>query len=89
MAPTWGERDQVTAVFEAPLTVAVNCMGGDVVVRLALDGFRARETVGLRVTVTLAVLAVSATLVAVTVTVCWERTLEGAVYNPDAEMEPI
>jgi hypothetical protein len=45
--------------------------------------------IGLKVTVADAVLVVSATLVAVTVTVCWLATAGGAVYRPELPMVPV
>jgi hypothetical protein len=88
--PTFGEMDQVTAVLEVPVTVAANCWGGDAGVKLTLAGATDTDTVadGTSVTVAAAVLLVSATLVAVTATVCWEVMLAGAVYMPDEETEP-
>ena len=80
--PTDGLIDQVTAVFELPATVAVNrvlCAG----VRVALSGLMLMLTMlGSSCTVTLPRLEGSATLVAVTVTVCAALMTEGAVYNP-------
>jgi hypothetical protein len=57
-------------VFEAPVTVAVNCCGAEEEVMLTLDGASDTVTVGFKVTVAEALLVASATLVAVTVTVC-------------------
>ena len=47
------------------------------------------ETGGISVTTADADLVVSAWLVAVTVTVCWEATFVGAVYNPALETDPV
>ena len=58
-------------MFEAPVTVAVNCCGAEAEVIATLDG--ATDTVtamGFRVTLAEALLVASAALVAVTVTVC-------------------
>ena len=76
--PTAGLSDQVTAVFEVPATLAVNiwvCEG----VSVTLPGVNATLTGGASVTLALADLVESATLVAVTVTVWAEAMLDGAV----------
>lgn len=44
---------------------------------------------GLRLTVAEPLVVVSATLVAVTVTVCWLAIVEGAVYRPELPMVPV
>lgn len=44
---------------------------------------------GLRVIVAEPLFVVSAALVAVTVTVCWVATVEGAVYRPELSMVPV
>jgi hypothetical protein len=78
---------QVTAVFELPVTVAVNCCVL-LVCRLAELGLIVIDTTGgVAVTVTAAeaALVVSAALVAVTVNV---PAVAGAVYNPLAVMVP-
>ena len=84
--------DQVTAVFVDPLTEAVNCCvcaGASVDVPGETETDTGTETDGFTVTVALDFLVVSATLVAVTVTV-WELlTLEGAVYKPLLEIVPV
>jgi hypothetical protein len=72
----------VTAVFEVPLTVGVNVALWPPVSD-ALVGDRVRFTVsggagGCNITETDAVLVGSATLVAVTVTVCWLAMVDGA-----------
>src|ERR1700674_4807971 len=71
----------VTAEFDVFVTVAVNCRVCDGM-SVAEVGATLTATGGLRVTVADAVLLVSAVLVAVTVTVCRELTVVGAVYNP-------
>jgi len=77
----------VTAVLVVPATVAVNvwlCDG----CKETEEGVRETVTGGARVTLALAVLEVSAALVAVTVTV-WELVIEaGAVYRPAVVMLP-
>jgi hypothetical protein len=76
-APTEGDTDHVTAVLLDPVTVPVNCC-----VCPALNVADVGETVivtGVSVTVALAFFVASAALVAVTVTVCDELMLEGAV----------
>ena len=62
--------DQVTDVFEAPVTVAVNCCGAEEDVIVTLEGAIDTVTVGFRVSVAEALLVASAALVAVTATVC-------------------
>jgi len=77
----------VTPVLLVPLTVVVNvwfCDG----CKDTEDGVSETVTGGFRVTVVVADLLESATLVAVTVTV-WELAIEaGAVYRPAAEIVP-
>ena len=78
MLPTAGFSDQVTAEFEALATAAVNvwaCEG----VRVTLPGVNATLTGGASDTLALADLVESATLVAVTVTVCALGIEAGAV----------
>jgi hypothetical protein len=78
MLPTAGFSDQVTAVFEVPVTAAVNvwvCEG----VRVTLPGVNATLTGGASATLALADLVESATLVAVAVTVCALVIEPGAV----------
>ena len=87
MLPTAGLSDQVTAVFELFATAAVNiwvCDG----VRVTLPGVNATLTGGASDTLALADLVESATLVAVTVTVCALEMEAGAVKTPAAEMLP-
>jgi hypothetical protein len=62
--------DHVTDVFEEPVTTAVNCCGAEADVMVTLEGASDTVTVGFKVTVAEALLVASATLVAVTVTVC-------------------
>ena len=69
MLPTAGLSDQVTVVFELFATLAVNAWVCDGV-RVTLPGVNATLTGGASDTLALAVLVESATLVAVTVTVC-------------------
>ncbi len=91
--PTWGFSDQVTAVFEVPLTVALNCFDwpaasdGDFGFRVTLtvDGggvVTAGVMAGPRRMVALADLVGSARLVARIVTSESEPTELGAVYRP-------
>ena len=78
MLPITGLRDQVTAVFDVPVTAAVNvwvCEG----VSVTLPGVNATLTGGASDTLALADLVESATLVAVTVTVCALVIEAGAV----------
>src|SRR6202171_3092898 len=76
----------VTARLLPPVTVAVNCWVWETV-RVAAAGETVTAT-GLSVTVALADLLVSATLVAVTVTVLGAAIEAGAVYRPAAEIVP-
>ena len=75
--PTAGLTDQVAAVFDDPLTVAVNCWVLDTV-REAVNGVRETAT-GVRAMLALADLVGSAALVALTVTVCATVIEAGAV----------
>src|ERR1035437_220486 len=79
--------DQVTAVLLVPLTVAVNvwfCDGS----KDTEDGVSETVTEGVSVTVAVADLVGSATLVALTIMV-WELAIEaGAVYRPAPVMLP-
>ena len=68
----------MTAVFDDPLTVAVNCWVWDAV-RDAVDGVRETVTGGARAMLALADLVGSTALVAVTVTVCALEIEAGAV----------
>ena len=76
--PTAGFKDQVTAVFDDPVTVAVNCCVWDAV-RDAVNGVRETVTGGARAMLALADLVESAALVALTVTVCAPEIEAGAV----------
>jgi hypothetical protein len=67
---------QVTAVFEVPVTEAANCFV-DPTATEVLAGETVRTTVGTMVTLADADLVGSATLVAFTVTVAGEGTLDG------------
>lgn len=81
-----GLMAQVTVVLANPVTVAVNCCvppwPNVAVVGLIITG-------GLKVTVATEDFVLSATLVAVTVTVCCDATLAGAVYSPAALTLPL
>ena len=87
MLPTAGLSDQVTAVLDELATVAVNACVCDGV-RVTVPGVNATLTGGASDTLALAVLVESATLVAVTVTVCALEMEAGAVKTPAAEMLP-
>jgi hypothetical protein len=78
MLPTAGFSDHVTAVFELPVTTALNAWvcDGD---KLTLPGATAILSGGTSDTLALAVLVESATLAAVTVTVCAVAIDDGAV----------
>ena len=78
MLPTAGLSDQVTAVLELFDTVAVKAWVCDGV-RVTLPGVNATLTGGASDTLALADFVESATLVAVTVTVCALAMLDGAV----------
>ena len=88
MLPTAGLRLQVTAVFELPVTVAVNCCVWPCP-KLACAGLTLTVTGagggvlgaggGVKISVAVALLELSATLVAVTVTVCCAAIDAGAV----------
>jgi hypothetical protein len=81
MLPTLGLTLQVTLVLPDPVTVAVNgcvCEAD----KDAKVGVTLTVTGGSKVTVAEALLVTSATLVAVTVTVCWLAIGEGAMYSP-------
>jgi hypothetical protein len=85
--PNAGLNDHVTPVLLVPVTVAVKvrfCNG----CKDTEDGVSETVTGGSKVTVAVANLVGSATLVAVTATV-WELEIEaGAVYRPAAVMLP-
>ena len=78
MVPTAGFKDQFTAVFDNPLTVAVNWLVWEAV-REAVVGVRETLTNGARATLALADCVGSAVLVALTVTVCALAIEAGAV----------
>jgi len=84
--PTAGVTDQVTAVFDVFITVAVNCCVCSAPSETAA-GATVTPTVATSVTAAVADLVISATLVAFTLTV-WAVRLAGAVYSPVAETEP-
>src|ERR1019366_6242625 len=87
MLPMAGLNDHVTAVLEVPPTVAAYCWVW-AAARVAESGDNEMLTGGVSVTVAVADLVGSATLVAFTVTV-WELVIEaGAVYRPAAVMLP-
>jgi hypothetical protein len=79
--------DQVTPLFELPVTVAVSAWVCDCLSE-ALAGFMETAT-GIRFTIALADLVGSATLVPVIVTVSALGIRVGAVYRPAAEMVPV
>ena len=76
--PTAGLTDQVTAVLDDPLTVAVNWLVWEAV-REAVVGVKETLTGGARAMLALADWVGSAALVALTVTVCAPETEAGAV----------
>jgi hypothetical protein len=78
IVPTAGLSVHVTALLEVPPTVAVYCRVW-AAVRVAESGVNEIVTVGVSVTVALADLVGSATLVAFTVTVCAAAMVAGAV----------
>jgi hypothetical protein len=77
IVPTWGLKDQVTAVLEVALTFAVKVTLCPPVSDVAPLDDKVTDT-GVRVTVALALLVESAMLVAVTWTVCWLAMIAGA-----------
>ena len=83
-----GFKDHVTAVLERPLTDAVNCCV-PIVPSVTASGETLITTGGgVKLTVAVPVLVPSATLVAVTVTVCKVVTVAGAEYSPVAVILP-
>jgi len=86
--PVGGFNDHETEVSLALLTVAANCCVCKAL-RFALPGVTRTETGAVSVTLAVPVLLGSATLVAITLTVCDPLTTEGAEYTPDVEMDPI
>src|SRR6266852_1310134 len=81
---------QVTAVFDEPVTAAVNCCVW-FAARLLAPGVTTTLTAvaGFNETLALADLFESAALVAVRVTVCAAGMEAGAVYSPDDVTEPV
>src|SRR5205085_1997519 len=78
---------QVTDVLLVPVTEAANCCVSPAV-RFAVFGLTVTAIVGLRFTVAVSDLLVSATLVALTVAVCVVGIEAGAVYRPLALIVP-
>ena len=78
---------QVTAVFVVPVTVSVNCCVPPART-VTVVGLTVTETTARMVTVAEADLVLSATLVAVTVTVFGAGAIAGAVYRPAALTVP-
>jgi hypothetical protein len=76
MVPTAGLSDQVTAVLLVPVTEALKV--ADAAAPSETEAGPIVTATGVRDTVALAVLLVSAALVAVTVTVCWLAIIAGA-----------
>ena len=84
MVPTCGFKDQLTAVFEVPLTVAVKVVlwpplsdafpGDKLIVTFGARGCSVMEAVALWVG--------SAALTALSMTVCGDVIVTGAVYSP-------
>ena len=81
MLPTAGEIDHVTAVFVVPVTLAENCLDCPPFNETAVGDTEICTTGagGTRLTVAEAAFEVSATLRAVTVTVCAASTEAGAM----------
>ena len=82
--PTAGESDQFTPVLLDPVTVAFSVLDCPPVSE-AVAGDTVTAT-GTRLTVALTFLLGSAALAAVTVTVCAEAMVAGAVYTPAARV---
>ena len=78
----------MTAVLDVPVTEAVNCWGGEEGVRETEAGATEMVTGGIKLMLAVDRLLGSATLVAVTVMLCCDVTLDGAVYNPLVLMVP-
>ena len=78
MLPKLGVIDQLIAELLVPVTVALNCWLCPALI-VTLGGFTETPIVGTRVVAAVAVLVVSATFVARTVTSCWLEILPGAV----------
>src|SRR5450759_3428326 len=87
MFPTNGLIDHVTAVLLLPVTLAVYCCVWPAL-NVALAGLTETLTGGTSVMLALALLVVSAALVAFTVTLCSAVTEFGAAYNPLVEIVP-
>jgi hypothetical protein len=87
IVPTCGDNDQLIPVFVVPYTVALRAVdcptSSDVEVGLSVT-----DMVGIKSTVTVAVLVVSTTLVAVTVMFCELVSDMGTVYTPPEVMLP-
>jgi hypothetical protein len=81
------ERLQVTPAEETPESVAENCAVPPAFT-VAVAGVTLIDAFGVTVTVAFATTVGLSTLVAATVTVVFEVTLEGAVYKPDEEIDP-
>ena len=77
MVPTAGLSDQVTAVLPVPVTEALNVAAAPA--PSDAEAGPIDTATGVRDTVAIAVLVVSAALVAVTVTVCWLAIIAGAL----------
>jgi hypothetical protein len=78
--PKFGDKTYITPVLLDPVTVALNCC-----VWFTLNDADVGASVivtGMSVMVAVAVLVLSAELVAVSVMVCVEAIVAGAVYNP-------
>ena len=88
MVPVLGLNVHVTAVLLVLFTVAVNCCVCPAV-SVVLAGLTDTATAGVSVITAVAFFVESAELVAVTVTVCWLLTEEGAVYSPEELMLPV
>jgi len=88
IVPIAGLTDHMTAELVVPDTVALYCWDcpGDNVADNGLTEMLTDERI---VRFAVAFLVLLATLVAVTPTVCWEPTDEGAVYKPVLEIVPI
>jgi hypothetical protein len=84
--PTFGLSDQVTAVFEVPVTVATNWLFWPAVKPRAVGYIETLTGVTLtdlmRLSLAAAVTEVSATLVAMSLMVCAALMSRGAVYKP-------
>jgi len=79
--PIEGVKDQLTDVFNAPVTDAMNLADWPACTELE-EGVIATATLVTSQTVALPTLLGSATLLANTVTACGLPMVEGAVYNP-------